>query len=229
MHCIPGQKERSNHAPEVTSRVCRRGALPIILGALALIVLVAVEMPSLAQNPSQPRFPAQPDVPGVAAQQAPADTGQANGAQPSQSQLDKEWLTAYFMAHEGYKLQHMPALEATLGKMTPTQLHTLRDMYDKKHSMMMQQQQIFNQWNAQKLAQAQAWSQRQQQQMNQISAEESQSASLEERQINQMHQEAAANAEIKNQSYPGMYGPYGGPYGGGYIHPYFNPLGANPY
>ena len=128
------------------------------------------------------------------------------------------------MAHQGYKLHHMPALEATLGKMTPTQLHTLRDMYDKKHSMMMQQQAIFNQWNAQKVAQAQAWSQRQQQQMNQISAEETQSASLEQRQIDQMHQEAAANAEMKNLSYPGMYGPYGGAYGGGYIHPYFNPL-----
>ena len=97
-------------------------------------------------------------------------------------------------------------------------------MYDQKHSLMMQQQATFNQWNAQKVAQAQAWDQRQQRQLNQVSAEETQSASLEERQINQMHQEAAANAEAKSQSYPGMYGPYGSPYGGGYIHPYFNPL-----
>jgi hypothetical protein len=121
----------------------------------------------------------------------------------------------------------MPAIDATLNKMTPTQLHTLREMYDQKHSLMMQQQATFNQWNAQKVAQAQAWDQRQQRQLNQISTEESQAASLEERQINQMHQEAAANAEAKSLSYPGMFGPYGGPYGyggyGGYGRPYGYP------
>jgi hypothetical protein len=201
----------------------------LILGVVTLLVVIlAAELPSAAQvaNPSRPAAPA--SQPASETQQSPVDTGQANGAPPSQAQLDKEWLIAYFMAHEGYKLQHMPALEATIGKMTPTQLHTLRDMYDKKHSIMMQQQAIFNQWNAQKLAQARAWDQRQQQQLNQISTEESQAASLEERQINQMHQEAAANAEMKNLSYPGTFGPYGNAYGG-YIHPYFNPLNPNPY
>ena len=44
-----------------------------------------------------------------------------------------------------------------------------------------------------------------------------------------MHQEAAANAEMKNLSYPGNFGPYGGGYGGGYMHPWFNPLSASPY
>jgi hypothetical protein len=228
MQGIPSTTERTNRATKNASRMQRGRIASLMLGAMTLLaVVVAAELPSAAQAPRQPQNSGQPRQQGPA--QSPADTGAPNQSQPDQAQLDKEWLTAYFMAHEGYKLQHMPALEATLGKMTPTQLHTLRDMYDKKHSMMMQQQAIFNQWNAQKVAQAQSWDQRQSQRMNQISAEESQSASLEERQINQMHQEAANNAEMKNLSYPGMYGPYGGGGYGGYIHPYFNPLSPSPY
>ena len=188
----------------------------VALRALGLFIVAAAACASsFAQTPAPPAQPSAPPV-GVSSQSAPI----------SQAQDDREWLTAYFMVHQGYKMHHMPAIDATLNKMTPTQLHTLRDMYDQKHSMMMQQQATFNQWNAQKVAQAQAYQQQQQRQLNQISAEESQSANLEERQINQMHQEAAANAEMKSLSYPGAVGPYGSPYGygGGYIHPYFNPL-----
>jgi len=213
MRHVANSTEQAAYNSDNIFRARRGATMPAVLGALTLlVVIVAVELPSVAQNATPP-----------AAAPAPAN----QSSQDSQAQADKEWLTAYFMVHEGYKLQHMPAIDATLNKMTPTQLHTLRDMYDQKHSLMMQQQATFNQWNAQKVAQAQAWDQRQQRQLNQVSAEETQSASLEERQINQMHQEAAANAEAKSQSYPGMYGPYGSPYGygGGYIHPYFNPLG----
>jgi hypothetical protein len=228
MHAIPSHADQPDSATNSTSRAPRGGIVPLVLGALTLLaVVVAAELPSAAQAPRQPQIPGQPSQQGPT--QSPVDTGAPNQPQPDQAQLDREWLTAYFMAHEGYKLQHMPALDATLGKMTPTQLHTLRDMYDKKHSLMMQQQQLFNQWNAQKLAQAQSWDQRQTQRLNQLSTEETQSASLEERQINQMHQEAAANAEMKNLSYPGMYGPYGGGGYGGYVHPYFNPLSPSPY
>ncbi|MEX0641339.1 MAG: hypothetical protein WD468_01490 [Pirellulales bacterium] len=190
-----------------------------------LVVVIAIEMPSEAQTLAQPSAPGQLSRPGLLAQEP--ETNQAG--QPSQAQLDKEWLTSYFLVHQGYKLHHMEAIDVTLNKMTPTQLHTLREMYDQKHSLMMQQQAQFNQWNAHQLAQAQAYNQKQQQQMSQISSEETQAANLSEQQINQMHQEAAANAENKSMSYPGMYGPYGGAYGGGYIHPYFNPLGGNPY
>jgi hypothetical protein len=190
---------------DIVRHQLRAAARPFYVGA-SLCAILGAALPAGAQ-PSTP----------------PATT---QSGQVSQAQADREWLTSYFIVHQGYKLHHMPAIDDTLNKMTPTQLHTLREMYDKKHSMMMQQQATFNQWNAQKVAQAMAWNQRQQQQLNQISAEESQSASLEERQINQMHQEAAANAEMKNLSYPGAYGPYGSAYGygGGYIHPYFNPL-----
>lgn len=199
----------------------------MFLGLLTLFtVVMAVELPTSAQVPAPPAAGSdQPIVPGTATP-APASPTAPQSVPVSQAQADKEWLTAYFMVHEGYRLQHMKAIEATLNKMTPTQLHTLRDMYDQKHSLQQQQQQIFNQWNAYQVNRAQAWNQRQQRQLNQVSAEESQSASLEERQINQMHEEAAANAEMKNLSYPGNFGPYGGGYGGGYIHPYFNPLGG---
>ena len=229
MHSIRIHSDRTYSPLQDTSRKPRRDMRPVVLGVLTLlVVIVAVELPSAAQAPNQQPAVGQLNLPGRAAQ--PADSGQAGQAgQPSQAQLDREWLTSYFLVHQGYKLHHMEAIDDTLGKMTPTQLHTLRQMYDQKHSMMMQQQAIFNQWNAQKVAQAQAWGQRQQQQMNQISSEETQSADAAQQQINQMHQEAAANAEIKNMSYPGYYGPYGGAYGGGYIHPYFNPLGGGQY
>jgi hypothetical protein len=188
-------------------------------------VIVAAELPSAAQAPRPPQAPTPPTLaaPASAANASAPSSQPATSGPISQAQDDKEWLTAYFMVHHGSGLQHMPAVEATLNKMTPTQLHTLREMYDKKHSMMMKQQAIFNQWNAHQVAQAKAWNERQQRQLNQISAEESQSASLEERQINQMHEEAAANAEAKSLSYPGMYGPYGTPYGYGGYRPYFNP------
>jgi hypothetical protein len=197
--------------------------------ALAAFEFAVVEMQSsaFAQAPPAARQSTPPTSPATSPSNFAA-TGQTNAA-PSEAQADKEWLTAYFMVHEGYKLHHMPAIDDTLNKMTPTQLHTLRNMYEQKHSQTMQQQATFNQWNAHKLAQAQAWHQQQQSQLNQISAEESQSASLAERQINQMHQEAAANAEAKSLSYPypGMYGPYGGAYGyggyGGYGRPYGYP------
>jgi hypothetical protein len=230
MHSIPLHTDRTDHASQITFPSPRRGVLPVVLGALTLLaVVIAVELPSAAQAPNQPPVPGQLNLPGRPAQPQTQTTDSSQSAQPPQAQLDREWLTSYFLVHQGYKLHHMAAIDDTLNKMTPTQLHTLREMYDQKHSMMMQQQAIFNQWNAQKLAQAQAWSQRQQQQMGQISSEDTQSANAAQQQINQMHQEAAANAEMKNLSYPGYYGPYGGAYDGGYIHPYFNPLSANPY
>jgi hypothetical protein len=209
-----------NHSMNDSQSSSHGSILRPVVGGLALLVaVIAMGVTSSAQAPIPRLAPAA--APAVAPATAPDQSAPAN-----QAQDDREWLTAYFMVHQGYKLHHMPAIDDTLNKMTPTQLHTLRDMYDQKHSMMMQQQATFNQLNAQKVAQAEAWNQRQQQQLNQLSAEETQAASLEDRQINQMHQEAAANAEAKSLSYPGNYGPYGSPYGygGGYIHPYFNPL-----
>ena len=179
MFCVPQSSDQTEIALKHNSCASRHRVLPLILGALTLLaVILALALPSAAQTQSPQPVPGQLNLPGRGAQTVDASqSSQADPtSQPSQAQLDREWLTSYFLVHQGYKLHHMAAIDATLNKMTPTQLRTLRDMYDQKHTMTMQQQATFNQWNAQKVAQAQAWSQRQQQQMNQISTEETQSA-----------------------------------------------------
>ena len=159
--------------------------------------------------------------------QAPAPPSAAPIARPStqqqtpQSQADVEWLTAYMMAHEGYRLDHMPALEKSFAKMTPTQLHTLREFYERKHAMVMPQEATIRQMQAQQVSMAQAYQQRQQRSLNQFTQEESQAADAETRRINQMHEEAATNAGAARSYGPRIYpspgyggypfGPYGGP------------------
>jgi hypothetical protein len=197
--------------------------VPVFLAVVAMagISATAQELPQLT-----PPGTLSPFGSGAAAPAAGGAVAAQPAAPVSQAQADKEWLTSYYLVHQGYQLQHLPAIEATLNKMSPSQLNSLRDMYDKKHTLEQQQQALFNQWNAYQVSRAQAWSQSQQQQLNQFSAAQSQGAGLAELQINQMHQEAAANAAAKRLSYPGMVGPYGSPYGyGGLVHPFFNPLG----
>src|SRR3990172_6422475 len=86
----------------------------------------------------------------------------------SQAQSDQEWLTAYMMAHQGYRLDHMDALEDTFSKMTPTQLGTLKDFYEQKHAAMVRQQELFHRAQALQLSMGEANMQRQMQGMNQI-------------------------------------------------------------
>ena len=164
----------------------------------------------------------QPAAPSAA---PPAASEGANG------QDDQEWLTAYMLAHEGYRLHHVDALNDSFSKMTPSQLSTMRDLYEQKHQQMVQQQQLFHRMNALQVSMAEHQNARQQQMMSQINQEQSQAAGLEERQLNQMHMQAAEAAAQKSMTYPSYMQPMGYPYSPyGYGRPnLYHPYPAYPY
>jgi exonuclease VII large subunit len=195
-----------NVAFDSNASTTRRLAGCVLPGILALLIAVAgICAQGSAQTPAPP---------------AKASTAQASTTpqQTPQSQADVEWLTAYMMAHEGYRLDHMSALEKSFTKMSPTQLHTLREFYERKHAMVMQQKRRFARCR-QQVSMAQAY-QQQQRSLNQFTQEESQAADAETRRINQMHEEAAANAGAARNYGPHIYPSPGyggypfGPYGG---------------
>ena len=164
----------------------------------------------------------------VCAQPATSPTSEGATAvlvpqQSPQSQADVEWLTAYMLVHKGYQLNHMSALEQTFSKMSPTQLHTLREFYEQKHAMVMQQTALIHQLQAQQVNMAQAYQQRQQQALDQFTQEQSQAATSETQRINQMHEQAAANAAAER-----MYGPRIYPSPGYGVYPYV-PFGGPRY
>jgi hypothetical protein len=175
-----------------------------LIAAVTAAMLLALD--AVAQQPAQPvPQPAQPATP------APGSPQEA-----AQAQLDREWLTAYMMAHEGYGLKNMAALEDKFGKMTPTQLATLRMFYEQKHNLMVQQQQLFHQAQAHQNALAQMQLARQQQAMNAINQEDTGAANLEDQRLNIMHQEAWEASQQKSAltPYPGYFGGYRGGYYG---------------
>jgi hypothetical protein len=123
----------SSNAPFVRRSI---GGVAIGLVALSISALGLCAV-SLAQTPAPaPKTKAVQTQPPAVPQQTP------------QSQADAEWLTAYMLAHEGYRLDHMPALEKSFAKMSPTQLHTLRDFYEQKHEMLTQQEALIHQMQA---------------------------------------------------------------------------------
>src|SRR5262245_40224749 len=71
----------------------------------------------------------------------PEDTSTQSPAvqqQTPQARADVEWLMSYMLAHEGYRFDDVPMMERSFGKMSPTQLHTLREFYEKKYTIGMQ-------------------------------------------------------------------------------------------
>ncbi len=144
---------------------------------------------------------------------ASAPTAAASSSESEQAKEAKEWLTAYMMVHHGYRLDHMDALEDKFNKMTPTQLQTLKMMYEQKHAANLRRDAMFqqaqNKVNNIHMSQLQG----QQQMFNKAELQgEQESAAIEQNRLNQMHREAAANIRTK-EAYP-LYG--GGGYRGGY-------------
>jgi hypothetical protein len=158
-------------------------------------------------------------APNVTPLAASADT---TSAQPNQAQSDREWLTAYMLAHQGYQLNHMDALEEKFNRMTPSQLHILREMYQMKHAADMQQAQRVLRAQQQAGALAIARDQRQQQLLDKDAEEQSQGAIMEQHRLDQMHREANIN-RLNNRYSPYGYGGFGGGYAP-YYHPLWNPL-----
>ena len=188
---------------------------------LAAAIVVGLVVTSVAAQQAPPATTAAPAAAPTAS--APAVGGSNWSSYPpdvqAQAIRDQEWLTAYMMAHQGYRLDHMEALEDKFGKMSPTQLATLKLMYEQKHQAMVQSQQLFHQAQANQVAQAQAQIQKQQRAMNMINQEETGAATTEDQRLNAMHQEAfEANQDKQSMQYPYGMGGYMNPYGyqGGY-------------
>jgi hypothetical protein len=178
---------------------------PTMRTLFCIAITLSVATPLYAQQATTPAAQVAPPV--SAEQQVP------------QSQADVEWLTAYMLAHEGYQLNHMPALEKTFEKMSPTQLRTLREFYEQKHEMVMRQTALIHQLQAQQVNMAQEYHQRQQQALDEFTREQSLAAESENERINRMHEQAAANAAAERlygpHIYPSpIYGRYYWPYGG---------------
>jgi hypothetical protein len=180
-----------------------RHTLMRTLFVLTLLAVWLLAAPTLAQNL---QVPAESD-----ANQGLAATSQ----QVKQSQDDQEWLTAYMLAHKGYQLHHLDALDDAFGKMSPTQLHHLRLMYQDKYEASKQTDALLQQAQQQAVVAGQAQVQKQQRALNSINTEDTSSANLEDQRLQIMHQEANQNYQqevgMKTPAigYPGYYGsPY---------------------
>ncbi len=92
-----------------------------------LVIVVAVSGTCAGVLGQIPFEPAQSPAPAASIEQ-----------QSPQSQADVAWLMSYMLAHEGYRFDDVPMLERSFGKMSPTQLHTLRQLYEQKHALEMQ-------------------------------------------------------------------------------------------
>ena len=161
-------------------------------------------MPSMAQNL---QVPAESDADLA----TPVPTNQ----QVSEAQADQEWMTAYMLAHKGYQLHHLDALDDAFGKMSPTQLHHLRVMYQEKYEASKQTDALLQQAQQQAVTAGRVQVQRQRQAMNSINTEQTSAATLEDQRLQQMHQEAQSNyqQEVSMKTpaagFPGYYGsPY---------------------
>jgi len=98
---------------------------------------------------------------------APAAPSTLPAQAASQKQADVDWLTSYMLAFEGYHFDRMPALEKSFEKMTATQLHMLRQFYERKHAMQMRQAAAMRQLQALQLSRASAFLPQQQTQQPQ--------------------------------------------------------------
>jgi hypothetical protein len=181
-----------------------------LIAALSLVMVVSLTAKQGFTQTQPSRTPA-------------ATTAAVSLSQTEQAKEAKEWLTAYMMVHHGYRLNHMDALEDKFNKMTPTQLETLKMMYEQKHTANLRRDTMFQQAQDQvnniRMSQVRG----QQQMFNKAELQgEQESAAIEQNRLNQMHREAAANIRTK-EAHPlygggGYYGGYGGY--GPYRYPY---------
>lgn len=169
---------------------------------LAMVFVLAVVAKTNAQAPNtQPATTA----PATTAPAAPAST-QADTAQVKQ---DREWLVAYLIAHQGYRVDQMDMLEKRIDAMSPTQVETLVDVYRQKHDLALQREANYQRFQQQQFSMIQAQQAQQAQQQDNYTKELDASANLEQNRLDTQAQQAETP-----QNFPSGYAPYG--YGYGY-------------
>jgi hypothetical protein len=160
---------------------------------VAVVAIVGISARSFAQIPFEP----------ANAQPAPIVP-----AQTPQIQADVEWLTSYMLVNEGYRFDDLPALERSFEKMSPTQLHTLRQFMERKHAMALQRATTIRQMQAQQLANSAAVQRRQRQMLSQYHEDQSQGSDITDVRLQHMKNLAAANErgeliQIRTPEMPG--------------------------
>lgn len=156
---------------------------------------------------------------GDAGLPAPPPAG-AKDVPQDETQQEREWLVAYLIAHQGYRIDQMDSLEKRIGKMSATQVHTLVDLYQQKHELALQREksnqaarhQAFN-------LQTADYNQRLKDEQTARSEIDS-AANAEQSRLNTQQSQAMQNIQESNlfhgPSYMGYGNPlYGGYYGGG--------------
>lgn len=127
-----------------------------------------------------------------AADPAPKKAPQTD--EQKQAEDDRAWLTAYMLAHQGYRLHHTDALEYNFNKMSPKQLRYLVDFYKESHQQRMQQANLELTQRKSMVAQTNA---ERKDQFNTAASSIEQGAEAGaanmQNQVNQMHQEAFSN------------------------------------
>ncbi len=175
------------------------------------------------ERPANAPAAAQPGRPGVDLPQPPA----AGTPQPPQDDIQKEreWLVAYLIAHQGYRIDQMDALEKRIDRMSPTQVQTMVDLYQQKHDLALQREQAFQQMRKQSVSMQMADNQQRDQQEQTYRQELDSGAQAEQSRLNQQQAQAMQNIQMNQMSHQPMYGSggyYGGLYGGFYHDRYWH-------
>jgi hypothetical protein len=116
-----------------------------------------------------------------------------------QGRQSREWLTAYMLTHGGYRLHHLDALHDTFGKMTPSQLSTLKKLHEEKHQATMRQQDVEQRMREHEAANAEAHNRMTDQQLNAFTSQQNQQGAATEQRLSAMHHEASANYRMNMQ------------------------------
>ena len=108
-------------------------------------------------------------------------------APEEQGRQSREWLTAYMLTHGGYRLHHLDALNDTFGKMTPSQLNTLKEFHEEKHQATMRQQDFEQRMREQEAANAEAHNRMTDHQLNAFNSQQNQQGAAMEQRLRAMH------------------------------------------
>ena len=174
-------------------------AVTFFAGGLALAQAPAPRSTAPAPAPATPA-PATTAPVTAATTPAAADTPQV--------QKDREWLVAYLIAHQGYRIDQMDMLEQRIAKMSPTQVETLVDVYQQKHDLALQREANYQRFQQQQLSLYQSDQAQRDQQQQDYTQQLSDAANQEQTRINNQMQQAGTPQQFN-------YGPYGTGYGYG--------------
>lgn len=199
------------------------GMLALGLALLGIGVTTALAQQPPRNDPDNGYAPPRPAARGAATPPSPdalpaPEPAAGNTPDTPVAQQEREWLVAYLIAHQGYRIDQMDALEKRIDRMSPTQVQTLVDIYKQKHELALKREASYHQMRSQTLAaQTADYNQRlQQEQANRQAIDAS--ANAEQQRLNQQQQQAAQNVEQNQLFHQQSYGNSANPYFGGYYY-----------